>query len=511
MSSLNNDSVSLNDEREINKQDENFILDKKLGDGRGVVTDSTGKASKARLKSPDAVPKTTFHPIAAPNKLNAMKYPADVLRNRMRLVYEDLLRIFVASKVPVTLWGPAGSGKTRSVEAMANETDEDGTNYQVITVQPSTEDPQTIHGMMTLKTDPRDDSIVMERSIPSPARQAFLAFQNNDALTIMFLDEMTTCSVSQQNALLGMLTHGQYGSVNIHKYTTFVMAANPENTVSTVNPLGEQVLNRGAHLPWYSDVDHFLSKWRTGFGNRKNSPSPRTDEFLTKLLKSEDSTFRCDPDRDEDDRWDIDNLVPYDDMATSERVSVAIANAYDIVNSKLKDAPYSIRVLYIEEAVKALVGPKYAKNAAQIEYDIESHAGTEPSLNAVSKYRINSGMSHGQLVELLGDSLHRSHEKLMREDEEAELAKTFQREIFESGDFSRNRYLAMLVWLATSPSKATRRSAIPIVCEIMLNVTNNYRAQISEDTIMPNFIPKEIKSEIKQWWAQAKREIENNQ
>lgn len=507
----NMDSVSLDVESEVNSKDKsgNSIFNKQLGDGKGISIDSTGKASKARLKSHDAVPKTTFQPIAAPNKLNAMKYSADELKNRKRLIYEDLLRIFVASRVPVTLWGPAGSGKTRSVEAMAQEVDEDGTNYNVITVQPSTEDPQTIHGMMTLTEDPRYGHTIMERSIPSPADQAFKAFQNQDALTIMFLDEMTTCSVSQQNALLGMLTHGQYGSMNIHNYTTFVMAANPENTVSTVNPLGEQVLNRGAHLPWYSDVDHFLSKWRTGFNDKRKAPSPRTNEFLTKLLKSEDSTFRCDPDKDEDDRWDIDNLVPYEDMATSERVSVAIANAYDIVNNKLKNSPYSIRALYIEEAVKALVGPKYAENAAKIEWDIESHAGTEPSLNAVSEHKIDSNTTYEELLDLLGDSLHRSHEQLMREDEETELAETFKREIFADGGFSSNRYLAMLIWLATSPSKTTRKGAIPIVSEVVVKVISEYRAQISKDMILPSFINPEIKDEIGQWWGSVREKIES--
>lgn len=478
------------------------MLSDNQGDGRGSTLDSTGKASKARVKTGSAlIPKTSFQPIAAPEKLNAMKYTAEELKLRMRLVFEDLLRIFVASKVPVTLWGPAGSGKTRTVEALAKEQDEAGTGYNVITVQPSTEDPQTIHGMMTIKEDPRYNSIIMERSIPAPAQQTWQAFNNDDALTIMFLDEMTTCSVSQQNALLGMLTHGKYGNLDIHPYTTFVMAANPENTVSTVNPLGEAILNRGAHLPWYSDVDHFLSKWRTGFGDKKNSPSSKTNEFLTKLLWSEpDITFRCDPEgREEEDMWHVDDLVPYEDMATSERVSVAMADTYHIISEKLRDVPYDVRVLYLEEAIKALVGPRYAAHAVEVEYEIESHAGTEPSLNAASNNKITSDMATEEIIEMVGDSLHRNHGKLMIESEEKDLAEQFEREIFEDGDFFAKRYMAFWLWLATSPSSSTRQSAISVAVRILQRAgSKENKWRISKNDVLPGFVPGDIRQEMKE-------------
>lgn len=495
------------DESQIEENEKDDLLSNNKGDGRGIILDSTGKASKARFKEgADLIPKTSFQPIASREKLNAYKYTSDELKSRMRLVFEDLLRIFVASKVPVTLWGPAGSGKTRSVEAMSKEVDEDGTNYNVITVQPSTEDPQTIHGMMTLKNDPVDNSVIMERSIPTPARNAWLEFQNNDALTIMFLDEMTTCSVSQQNALLGMLTHGKYGNMDIHPYCTFVMAANPENTVSTVNPLGEAILNRGAHLPWYSDVDHFLSKWRTGFGDKKNSPSSRTNEFLTRLLKSEpDITFRCDPEgRDEDEMWSVDNLVPYEDMATSERVSVAIADAYTLISDKLKDVPYDTRIIYLEEGIKALVGPRYAHNAVEVEYGIESEVGTEPALSAIANNKITSNMKTEEILELVGDNLHRNHGKLMVEEEEKKLAEQFELEIFEGGEFFKNKYMAFWLWLASSPSASTRRSAIITSVNIMSRVVSEFRYAISTADVLPDFIPKDIKEEIKDIYAQQR-------
>ena len=120
----------------------------------------------------------------------------------MRLVYEDIMRIFVASKVPIFLWGPMGSGKTRGIEAMAEETDENGVNYQVITVQPSTEDASTFNGLMTITEDPRSGEKIMERSIPQVAEMVWKAFNDKDKLTIMFLDEMTTCIPAQQLSLI---------------------------------------------------------------------------------------------------------------------------------------------------------------------------------------------------------------------------------------------------------------------------------------------------------------------
>ena len=100
-------------------------------------------------------PKTSFAPIAARNKLfsTTMANDIDILKARPRLAAADLMRIYIATKTPVTLWGPVGSRKTRTVEALAQEVDEFGTHYKVQTIQPSTEDPTTIHGLMFTEFD----------------------------------------------------------------------------------------------------------------------------------------------------------------------------------------------------------------------------------------------------------------------------------------------------------------------------------------------------------------------
>lgn len=50
-------------------------------------------------------------------------------------------------------------------------------------------------------------------------------------------------------------------------YVSIVMAANPEGTVSIVNPLSGS-RRRSAHLPWFGDLDLFLDEWSSDSGRR---------------------------------------------------------------------------------------------------------------------------------------------------------------------------------------------------------------------------------------------------
>lgn len=463
---------------------------------------STGAVSKARVKEGDAlIPKTTFGPIAAPGKLHGLKAAnAEELKRRMPLVYEDLVRIFVAAKTPITLWGPAGSGKTRTVEAMAGEVDEHGTPYQVITMQPSTTDPTVIHGMMTITVDPRTGSKIMERSIPEPAEAVWRGFNDRDCLTIFFLDEMTTCNPAQQNAMLGLLTHGKFGDRDISPYTTFVMAANPPGTVRTVLPLSEAVINRGGHIPWYTDRNRWLDLWSGGFGDRAKSPRPRTTDFMTGLINSDpEIAFRDDPEYNDDpeDGWSIDNLCPYEDMELSARAATEAAKIYDVITDTFAEAPFDVRKLYIQEAITAMIGPRWGRHAGAVEEKLESVISTKPVINAIIRASIRSTSTYEEIMSAFGDSLHRIMGRRMRSQQELELAKAFQEEIFRDGAFSHRAYLAFWAWIATSPEESTRALIIPVALNILSRAGEEYRDEMSRTDLVPTFIPTTIKEEMK--------------
>ena len=472
---------------------------------------ATGAEKKSRVKEgAQLIPKTSFKPIAAPDKLWGTKAKnADELMVNGRVsrrVYEDILRIFIASKIPITLWGPMGSGKTRGVEAIANESDEDGTPYNVITVQPSTEDPTVIHGMMTIIEDPRKDegeNMIMVRSIPEMAEKVWKYFNDRDGLTIMFLDEMTTCIPAQQNAMLGLLTHGKYGTQDISRYVTFVMAANPPGTVQTVLPLSEAVINRGAHIPWYSEKDNWLRKWRVGFGDPKKIPDQRTIDFIEGIIDADpEIAFRDDPEHheSEDEGWSIDDLCPYDQMHFSERAATETAKVYKIISDVFEDAPYEVRNLYIKEAVTAMVGPRWGKHASVVDEKIESKVGIKPSLNAMRKQGFSSASTNEEVLDRIGDKLHYNRGNRLLSEEEMELAKEFERSIFNEDVFSLRNYHAFWLWASTfsEDMESNLDVVIPVIYRVFVRVSKEQSENYPKRDLMPVYVPRKVKEKIAQ-------------
>jgi len=297
----------------------------------------------------------TFMPLANFDGLWASKASgADELRDNPRRVAVDLLKIFLANKTPITLWGPVGARKTRSIQSLADEVDENGVPYQVITIQPSTEDPTVIHGMMFTSLDEASGETVMKRSLPAVVDQIIKYWEDHHGLTILFMDEMTTCLPAQQHALLGLMTHGHYGDKNIQPYISIAMAANPEGTVSTVNELGEQVINRGGHIAWYGDVDLFLEEWSSGFNNPANAPTSTVQWFIQELLvNSSKDAFRS-------SNWKPEELVPYETMEHTERSVTELGRMIELIDGVFANARPDIRKFYIIEATRALLGNSWA-------------------------------------------------------------------------------------------------------------------------------------------------------
>lgn len=489
-----------------------------IGSINGAINLSTGKdlqSQKERLKKGDQlIPKTTFKPLAAPGKLHGLKVESidELLDGKGMHINEDLLRICVAAKTPVTLWGPVGAGKTRTVEAFANETDENGNPYNVITIQPSTTDPTSIHGLLTIDVDPRTQSKVMNRAIPEPAFSVWRAFNDRDQMTVMFLDEMTTCTPSQQQALLGLLTHGKYGDMDISPYVTFVMAANPPGTVDAVQDLEQSVINRGAHLPWYVDRDVFLEKWSSGFGNRDKQPSEDDIRFINLMIEQDpDVAFRDDPfnhDGHTDDMWHIDRLCPYDRMHFSARMVEEITKARRIVMDSFAGAPYDVQRHYISQLIRAFVGPRWEKHA-QIALDtMNADVSTEESLAMVNNNDITFMSTYEEIIKIAGDRLHRNVGNLMRAEQEKELAEKFEKEIFADGGFRNKLYIAFWLWLATSQQEATRRSALPYAVNIMQ--LGHRSGEIRKENVIPKFVPNNIRRELQELYTVTKQMRNSN-
>lgn len=315
-------------------------------------------------RSPDSAPPRAVNPfstLASPDKIVGLTFTSmSALEARPRVVSLDLLRIFLAERVPITLWGPVGARKTRTIEAMAREKDANGVPFQVVTMQPSTQDPSIIHGMMYTALE--DNKTIMKRSIPQVAETVREYHEVVGGYTILFADEMTTCMISQQNAMLGVISHMKFEGVDLSGLISVVMAANPEGTVSTVNPLSEAVINRGGHIPFFGDLELFLDDWSTGFNGAYTPPDLDTQWYVREMLSlAPDKAFRSNS-----GSWSTDSLVPYELFEHSERAVTEFAKILTRINDLFSAGKPEIRHHYVIEAARALLGPTWAVHMATI-------------------------------------------------------------------------------------------------------------------------------------------------
>lgn len=403
----------------------------------------------------------TFKPVASHSMLWGTRSSIDDIRSSPRRVAVDILRLFISNRVPITLWGPIGARKTRTVEAFAREHDENGVPYQVIDIQPSTEDPTVIHGMMYTSLDDEGKTI-MRRSIPDVAQQVVEYYERTGGLTILFLDEMTTCMPAQQHALLGILTHGRYGDLDIRPYITVVMAANPEETVSTVNPLGEQVINRGGHIAWYGDMNLFLEEWRTGFNGAMTPPDEDIDWYITTLLnEAPEKVFR-------NERWSIDNLVPWDLLEHTERVVTELGPMIATVNERFGDCSDSVRHHYIVEVTKALMGKDWARRMQTVTAKESDRISGEPIIELLKQRNVTRTLTPDELKSTLNSDLfvHPGHGGNYRQDQLQSIAA----DLMERFKSSYDEWASLGLWslIATSPDEGTQASLMAYAASLLI-------------------------------------------
>ena len=116
------------------------------------------------------VGKKTFKNIAKPEYLwgNTIEDIGEVKKNPRKMSI-DLTRLFIAARVPITFHGPPGSGKSATIDSFREITDEDGINYNVVSIIPSSTDPTALHGVMYTSYDPESKETMMKRSLPDTA------------------------------------------------------------------------------------------------------------------------------------------------------------------------------------------------------------------------------------------------------------------------------------------------------------------------------------------------------
>lgn len=424
-----------------------------------------------------------------------------------RMVLEDIMRIFLACKVPITLWGPVGSRKTRTIEALSRLVDENGVNYQVITMTPSTQDATIISGIFYTSFAQDGKEVVMKRSVPDVAKQIVNYYEECGGLSILFSDEMTTCSRSQQSAQLGLFTHGKFDQFDVSEYVAFVMAANPRGTVSQVNDLMESTINRGGHIPWYGDKDLFFSDWSSGWRGAVNPPAPRTQWFVEQLLFSTGGAKELEPFRNE--RWSIDSLVPYDRFEHSERVVTQMAEIYTFLNERLFNVDRGVGMKhvykeYVKRVAKALMGPDWEYRVGRIVEMESDFIDIRSLLGKLSKFNVLPTMTEEEswpAIEVIRDLMAG---KSISTPGFIKTAERMVKAISMDGRFNPSHYAALFLFILAAPSDAARMAALPCVKEaVAMAKTAVSNGQLPREVIMPQFITEEFMQSMRSLLSQG--------
>lgn len=455
----------------------------------------------------------------------------------MRVVF-DLIYLFLAQKVPITAWGPVGVGKTQKTRDLAYELDENETPYQVITIAPSTEDPTAFHGIVYTSLD-QDGTTIMRRSMPeivkhvldyarsdyeiydltknetlhvstylnempSPEHLAADEFEIRKqtkvgGLTILFMDEMTTCMPAQQHALLGLLTHAEYGGIDIDSYIAIMMAANPPGTVSTVNDLGEQVMNRGGHVAWYGDRQLWLDGWSTGFGRAEREPDPFSIALVEEVL--EDPLAQSEAFRHED--WTPDTLVPFDRVQHTPRVMDQFGQVSAFTKNLFDDlgVDSAITDYYIERIARALMGPAWEARVSHALARLKERVSPEAVINRVrSDENLHLLMRADDFALIVAQGLSNDCNLApdgteLRTDARVAILNDLLKRIRRKGGFSKDAYTAAWVFALSTGNIGVISGFQAQMLELLeLSRIGVASGALTEQEAVPKFLSEEVRS-----------------
>lgn len=326
-------------------------------------------------------PENDFRGLIAPQKMFLFHATSETMAlqaNQIR-ISEDLIRIFAAAQVPDFVWGPFGVGKTKFSASFQEERDNLGRYYHTASIELSTVDPTVIQGIRYTAKD-RTGATVMLQSIPDLAQEVVSVYRETGRLTVVLMDEFTLCSDGQQGAALSFFTDGKMGPLYIGLYIAMIVASNPKGTVKGVRDLGEQVMNRGAHIAWLAEPDVWYRRWARGWVPEwensvpEREPELREKRFARHLLDNPPQgtqTFRSSWDTKP---WDGEKMVPVRLDMTPRSLTMflttkaVLEQAIDDFNATNADrqVPNEIRQQYLTLIANALLGTKWGSKVAEI-------------------------------------------------------------------------------------------------------------------------------------------------
>ena len=220
----------------------------------------------------------------------------------------DALDSVLLSKLTPMLVGSPGIGKSDIVKLVAKKH-----NLKLIDVRLAQSDPTDLNGFPTLQSDGKRMNYAPPTTFPLEHLDQLP--ENHDGW-LLFLDEINAAPPSIQAAAYKLVLDRQIGAHNLHKRVAIVCAGNKATDKAIVNRLSTAMQSRMIHLnlmvdpeAWLdwanaSNIDHRVIsfiKFRPELLHKFNPShaddtfaSPRTWEFLSKIIKDKPKFSRTD-------------------------------------------------------------------------------------------------------------------------------------------------------------------------------------------------------------------------
>lgn len=169
------------------------------------------------------------------------------------------LGVCIARRVPVILWGDPGSGKTTTINSIAEHY-----NLWIETVIASIREPADFSGLPAIARDENGEASA-ELFPPSWAKRVARKHDVEKQASIVFYDEISTAPPAIQAALLRPILEGVVGDLRLPGSTITVAAANPPKQAAGGWELSAPTANRFTHLKWAPDANYIKEGFIKGF------------------------------------------------------------------------------------------------------------------------------------------------------------------------------------------------------------------------------------------------------
>jgi hypothetical protein len=176
------------------------------------------------------------------------------------------LGLAVSARVPVLVWGGAGTGKSSAIREMAA-----GSGLACETVIASIREPSDFAGLPVV-----DHASGTVRLAP-PAWAQRLAEAGSG---ILFLDEVSTAPPAVQAALLRVVLERTVGDLDLPEGVCVVAAANPPEEAADGWDLAGPLANRFCHLDWTLEPAAWVDGLLAGY---EVTPIPELDDESVRL------------------------------------------------------------------------------------------------------------------------------------------------------------------------------------------------------------------------------------